>query len=159
MLLKLAFAAALLESAAVMAAPPVFAMGGADPAPATAANADFAAGKAAIQAKAWTGAIAALNKAAATMPKDADVQNYLGYAYRNAGDFGQAFAHYQVALRLNPDHRGAHEYLGEAYLLQNQLPQAEAQLSALDNLCLFGCAEYTELKAKVAAYKRQHGGS
>jgi len=27
----------------------------------------------------------------------------------------QAFEHYERALKLNPRHRGAHEYVGEAY--------------------------------------------
>lgn len=140
----------------LIASPAAQAMGGSDPAPETASNADYAAGKTAIGAKDWATAIVALNKAAAQMPKDADVQNYLGYAYRNAGDFDKALEHYQLALSLNPDHRGAHEYLGEAYLLKGDLAKAEKQLSILDDLCTFGCAEYTELKTKVAAYKQQH---
>lgn len=147
-----------LAALAVPASPfavPAYAMGG-DPAPTTEANPDFAAGKKAIADKDWKGAIAALTKAAAAMPKDADVQNYLGYAYRNAGNFDQAFAHYAVALKLDPKHRGAHEYMGEAYLLQGDLPKAEAQLKILDDLCTFGCAEYSELKSKIAAYRQQH---
>jgi tetratricopeptide (TPR) repeat protein len=44
----------------------------------------------------------------------------LGCAYRNAGRFDEAFRHYRAALRLNPRHRGAHEYIGEAYLLVSE---------------------------------------
>jgi hypothetical protein len=57
-------------------------------------------------------------------------------------------------LALDPKHRGAREYLGELYLMQKQLAKAEEQLAALDNLCFFPCEELTELREKVAAYKK-----
>jgi len=37
------------------------------------------------------------------------------------GDLEQAFRHYHEAVRLNPEHRGAHEYIGEAYLAAGNL--------------------------------------
>ncbi|MCW5752698.1 MAG: tetratricopeptide repeat protein [Alphaproteobacteria bacterium] len=140
-----------------LAAPAVTAMGaGSDPAPASRAapaDPDFAAGKQAVDARDWPTAIRHLDLAAAKDPGNADIQNYLGYAYRNSGDLQKALAAYDQALKLDPKHRGAHEYLGEAYLLQNDLPKAEEMLARLDKLCFFGCAEYTELKNKIAAYK------
>lgn len=146
-----------LALALSMAAPgAAWAMGGLNPAPATAADPNYEAGKAALASDNWKAAIADFSKAAAHSPKDADIQNYLGYAYRNAGDYPQAFAHYRTALKLNPDHLGAHEYLGEAYLLKGDLAHAEAELSTLDRLCSLGCPEYSALKAKVAAYKKAH---
>jgi len=36
------------------------------------------------------------------------------------------------------------------------LAQAELHLKALDKLCLFPCEEYSELKEKVADYRRDH---
>lgn len=65
----------------------------------------------------------------------------------------QAFAHYRKALDLDPEHKGAHEYIGEAYLMVGDLARAEEHLAALDGLCFFGCEEYRELKEAIAAYK------
>jgi len=64
-----------------------------------------------------------------------------------------AFKHYGRALQLNPRHRGAHEYLGEAYLMLGNVAKAKEHLAALDRLCFFGCAEYTMLKKAVADYE------
>ena len=68
-------------------------------------------------------------------------------------DYAAAEHYYDEALRLDPKHKGALEYSGELYLMLDRLPQAEARLAALDKLCLLPCAEYTELKNAVAAYK------
>jgi tetratricopeptide (TPR) repeat protein len=64
-----------------------------------------------------------------------------------------AFKYYNEALRIDPDHKGAHEYIGEAYLMVNNLPKAEEHLGRLNKLCFFPCSEYTELKKAVERYK------
>jgi tetratricopeptide (TPR) repeat protein len=89
--------------------------------------------------------------------RDAEAQNWLGYAYRRSGNYDAAFLHYDKALAINPRHRGAHEYMGEAYLLLGNLPQAEEHLKVLDKLCWLPCSEFSTLKAKVAEYKSTHG--
>ncbi len=68
-----------------------------------------------------------------------------------------ALAHYGRALELEPEHRGANEYLGELYLDLGQLAKAEERLQVLDKACFFGCEEYSELKAKIEAYMAQAG--
>ena len=88
--------------------------------------------------------------------QDADAQNWLGYANRKAGNLPAAFTHYERALALNPKHRGVHEYMGEAYLMANNLPKAEEHLKTLDGLCFFSCEEYRELKASIDSYKAKH---
>jgi tetratricopeptide (TPR) repeat protein len=88
-------------------------------------------------------------------PRNADIQNYLGYAYRHAGQFDLAFKHYERALQLNPRHRGAHEYVGEAYLLVNKLAKAEEHLAALQKICLIPCEEYEDLKKTIAEYRKR----
>lgn len=136
---------------------PAVGMGSSDPAPTKAAapaDPDYAAGRAAIEKKDWPNAVASLQKVVAKDAKNADAWNYLGYAQRNGGDIEAALESYSKALGADPKHRGAHEYMGEAYLLQKNLPKAEELLAKLDKLCSFGCAEYTELKNKVAAYKK-----
>ena len=141
---------------AVLIPPAVCAMGGDEaPSPAVRTDPDYAAGKQAVDKKDWGRAIEALNKAAANDSRNADIQNYLGYAYRNSGQMDLAFKHYEQALALNPKHRGAHEYVGEAYLMVNNLAKAEEHLAALDRLCTFKCEEYTELKEKIAAFKNK----
>jgi len=115
---------------------------------------DYAVGKAAITAKNWEVAIRSLSSAALRDTRNADIQNYLGYAYRNAGQLDAAFRHYERALTLSPRHRGAHEYVGEAYLIVNNLAKAEEHLAALQQICLIPCEEFEELKEKIEAYKR-----
>ncbi len=118
---------------------------------------DYAAGKAAIEAKEWKAAITSLSSAALRDTQNADIQNYLGYAYRHTGNLELAFKHYQRALQLNPRHRGAHEYAGEAYLIANNLAKAEEHLAALQRICLIPCEEYEDLKKAVADYRRRAG--
>ncbi len=114
---------------------------------------DFAAGKKAIEAKEWTAAIKSLSSAALRDTRNADIQNYLGFAYRNAGDLDNAFRHYEKALTLSPRHRGAHEYVGEAYLMAGNLAKAEEHLAKLREICLVPCEEYDDLRKKVEAYR------
>jgi tetratricopeptide (TPR) repeat protein len=115
---------------------------------------DFKAGKKALGAEDWNGAIAAFELAALRDPLNADIQNYIGYAYRRLRQLGPAIGHYQQALMLNPRHRSAHEHLGEAYLVLGEPAKAEQLLAALENLCLIPCEEYDDLKRAIAAYKR-----
>ena len=121
---------------------------------AAALDPDYAAGKRAIEAKDWRAAVKALSAAALRDTRNADIQNYLGYAYRHLGDMARAFAHYERALKLNPRHRGAHEYAGEAALLAGDLPRAQRHLAALKTICVLPCEEYDDLKAAVEAYPR-----
>jgi len=122
---------------------------------AAALDPDFAAGRAAIDAKQWETAIRMLSSAALRDTRNADIQNYLGYAYRHTGQMDLAFKHYDRALQLNPRHRGAHEYVGEAYLMVNDLAKAEAHLAALEKICLIPCEEYDDLKKAIAEYRRK----
>ena len=115
---------------------------------------DFAAGKRAIAAGDWEGAIKALTNAGLRDARNADIQNYLGYAYRRQRQFGPATHHYRQALILNPRHRSAHEHLGEAYLAQGDLVKANDQLAALEQICLIPCGEYDDLKLAIAEYKK-----
>jgi tetratricopeptide (TPR) repeat protein len=115
---------------------------------------DFKAGKKALRAENWNGAIAAFEFAALRDPTNADIQNYIGYAYRRLRQMGSAIGHYQKALMLNSRHRSAHEHLGEAYLVLGEPARAQQQLAALENLCLIPCEEYEDLKRAIAAYRR-----
>ena len=114
---------------------------------------DYASGRQAVEAKDWRAAIRFLNSAALRDTRNADIQNYLGYAYRNMGELAPAFTHYHRALQLNARHRGAHEYLGEAYLMSGNLAKADEHLALLGAICLIPCAEHGMLAQKVEAFR------
>ena len=114
---------------------------------------DFAAGKKALVAENWNGAIAALNLAALRDPRNADIQNYIGYAYRRLRQLGPAMGHYQQALAFNPRHRSAHAHLGELYLVLREPSGAERHLAALEEICLIPCVEIGDLERAIASYK------
>lgn len=133
----------------------VYAMGSSSDTPTAekAANSDFAQGKKLIDAKQWEGAIVSFTKVVTQEPENADAYNYLGYANRNIGQYDAAFTAYNKALSINPEHKGANEYIGEAYLQTGNLAKAEEHLKKLDEICTFGCAEYTMLQRAVAEYR------
>jgi len=118
---------------------------------------DYAVGLKAIEAKNWTDAIRMLPSAALRDTRNADIQNYLAFAYRNSGELPLAFLHYNRALTLNPRHRGAHEYIGEAYLIIGNRAKAEEHLAALRKICLIPCEEYGHLEKKFAEYSARPG--
>ena len=64
--------------------------------------------------------------------------------------------HYQAALRIKPNHRGANEYLGELYLELGRLEEAEERLKVLDAACKFRCEEYQDLEEAIASYKSRN---
>ena len=116
----------------------------------------FQEGKAAIEAQNWAGAIEILGKTAEAFPDSADTQNFLGYAYRKSGDLDAALRHYQRALEINPAHKHAHEYLGEAYLMKDDLAGAQQHLAELAKICApIPCEEYRELKRAVDEFKKK----
>ena len=122
-----------------------------------AANIDpvIAAARAAIDQQDWAGAQSGLKQALAANPNKADYHNLYAYSLRKGPnpDMAVVFSHYTEALRIDPKHRAAHEYSGEAYLVVGDLPKAKEHLAALDRLCFFGCEEYTDLKRAVAKYE------
>lgn len=115
---------------------------------------DYAAAKTAIAGKDWKRAVGFLDRAARGDPKDADVQNLLGYSYRKLGQMELAFKHYGRALELNPKHRGAHEYVGEAWLMAGNPAKAREHLGALERLCPSVCEERDDLKKAIAEYEK-----
>ena len=127
--------------------------GGDTEAPRTQADPQYSQAIELIRQHEYAKAIPLLNAYVARAGDSADAQNYLGYASRKSGNLQAAFTHYNKALALNPKHRGAHEYIGEAYLMSDNLPKAEEHLKVLDGLCTFSCEEYRDLKSSIAAYK------
>lgn len=99
-------------------------------------------------------AVSLLQDVVASDARNADAWNYLGFSHRKLERYDDAFAAYQKALAIDPNHRGANEYLGELYLDMGNLPKAKERLQRLDKVCTFGCEEYDDLKAAIKAYKK-----
>ena len=101
----------------------------------------LAIGRKAIETKDWNRAITELNAVARAEPRNADVHNLLGYSYRKRTppDLAKAFEHYKTALRLDPKHKGAHEYIGEAFLMDKNPAEADKHLAQLGR-CQHGLA-------------------
>ena len=81
-----------------------------------------------------------------------DVHGFPGYAYRHLNQCGFALQHYKRAIALNARHGGGHEYIGEAYLIVNDLPNAERHLASLREICLLPREELADLEKAVQQY-------
>jgi Flp pilus assembly protein TadD len=127
------------------------------PAPTTPTDPDYAAGIAAVKRADWHSAIDSLSRVVAQRPWHDDAYSLLGYASRQLGNYQRALGYYQQALDLNPYHRGALEYLGEAYVEMGCTAQAHTMLRRLQAACtrLTGtdwqssCTEWQALKTVI----------
>lgn len=80
---------------------------------------------------------------------NADAWNLLGYSYRKNDNLDHAWDAYERALTIEPNHLGANEYIGELYLRQGNVEQAQAQLEKLKILCPDGCTELDTLQNAI----------
>jgi len=110
---------------------------------------------AATSRKDWAGAAGVLKEALSADPGNANYHNLYAYSLRKGAnpDMNLVFKHYNEALRLDPKNKGAHEYIGEAYLMVGNVAKAKEHLGQLDKLCFFSCAEYSDLKKSIAEYE------
>ena len=114
---------------------------------------DYAAGKRAVDKSDWGEAARRFRLAERRNPEHADLQNILGFTYRNLRQYDLAFKHYKRAIELDPRHRGAHEYIGETYLLVGDVEGAQRHLAALKQICLLPCDEMIELERAIAKHR------
>ncbi|MBM3116960.1 tetratricopeptide repeat protein [Jeongeupia naejangsanensis] len=112
----------------------------------------IASARQSIDQQQWDQALQVLDAARQRDPRNADLWNWTGYCERKRGNLQQAFAAYDEALRLNPRHLGAHEYLGEAWLQAGQPEKAQAVLDQLKTLC-GTCEEERDLAAAIDTYR------
>ena len=110
---------------------------------------DLTSARAKIKAKDFSAAIIELRKLAETN-QHADVYNLLGFSLRKTGDYAGGLTYYTKALEFQPDHKGAHEYLGELYAETGKLDKAKEQLAILVKLCPAGCEERGDLEKFIA---------
>jgi tetratricopeptide (TPR) repeat protein len=92
-------------------------------------------------------------------PDNPDIMTLLGFSYRKTQNYEDALTFYEWALKAEPKHRGANEYLGELYLETNQLDKAVQQLEILDGLCRVDCKEYTTLKKAIDTFRQTASNS
>ena len=142
----------LIGAAAALPASDALAAGSSSGTSSQADQRDLERGKQAIEAQDWERAASHLERAAKSDPRNADVFNLLAYSYRHLGRIDDAFANYGRALDLDPRHLGAHEYIGEAYLIVGDLAKAEEHLAALTEICA-SCEETEELAEAIESYK------
>ncbi len=83
---------------------------------------------------------------------EADVLNLMGYAYRKMGQFAESRDHYTRALRIDPRHKGALEYMGELELQTGDPIAARALLVRLREVCPAGCEELQDLEEAFVEY-------
>ena len=122
------------------------------PVPAVAAPDSLASARAAIKTKDWAKAIDLLKARTAAEPRNADAFNLLGYSLRkqSKANLPKAFEAYEAALKLDPNHKGAHEYIGEAYVMEGKLAEAKKHLALLEKICgNKTCEEYEDLAKAI----------
>ena len=78
-----------------------------------------------------------------------DITTYMGYTQRKLGNYETAKSYYAMALEVDPNHKGANEYLGELYVETGDMDKAQIQLAKLEEICTFGCIEENELRAWI----------
>lgn len=75
--------------------------------------------------------------------RDPDILNHYAFALRKTKNLLKAEEYYKKALAIEPDHRGALEYIGELYVDTNRLELAKSTLQKLEKC---RCEEFAELK-------------
>ena len=83
-------------------------------------------------------------------PGKADTLNYLGFTTRKLGDYENGEKYYLMGLKINPNHTGINEYLGELYIATNRIDLAKERLGVLENC---DCEEYNQLKDIIEGKK------
>ncbi len=115
---------------------------------------DLAVAKTWIEKKDWPSAISSLEKFVKANPNNADGFNLLGFSLRNSKRYPEAIFNYKEALRIDPNHRGAHEYLGQTYVQTKQIDKAKELLASLEKICGLQCEEYIDLKRAIDKFKK-----
>ena len=143
---------------ALFVATPSFAMDTPKPEPKEPKNPAMEQARDAVAKQDWGKAQSLLREVVASNPQDAAAHNLYAYAMRKGPNpaMDLVFRHYNEALRIDPKHRAAHEYIGEAYLMTGNVAKAKEHLAQLDRLCRAGCEEQAKLKKEITTFERQH---
>ena len=80
------------------------------------------------------------------------VLNLIGYSTRKLGDVDKGIDYYHQALAIDPGYTKARQYLGEAYLLKDDVAKAKEQLTEIADRCGGPCDDYELLVEAIAAH-------
>jgi tetratricopeptide (TPR) repeat protein len=80
------------------------------------------------------------------------VLNLIGYSTRKLGDVDKGIEYYRQALAIDPNYTKARQYLGEAYLLKDDMVKAKEQLMEIADRCGGPCDDYELLVKAIAAH-------
>jgi tetratricopeptide (TPR) repeat protein len=155
----------------LLIAPAMAVMSGGEGEPPPSGDADdYGQGVAAFVREDWQAVVDHMTRTIEQRPWHDDAHNLLGFAYRKLGDYDHALRAYDQALVLNPHHRGALEYLGEAYLELDRPERAREMLDRLEVECRLvavdaandgwqsSCEEWRDLSEAYAAYVAEKNG-
>ena len=101
--------------------------------------------------KRYERALKLLIKSNKEKPNQADTLNYLGFTTRKLGNYEEGEKYYLLGLKIDPNHKGINEYLGELYVVTNRIELAKQRLNVLKNC---NCEEYKELKDIIDGNKK-----
>ena len=108
-------------------------------------------GKSEKAKKRYERALKLLIKSNKEKPNQADTLNFLGFATRKLGNYEEGEKYYLLGLKIEPNHKGINEYLGELYVVTNRIELAKQRLDVLKNC---NCEEYEELKNIINGNKK-----
>jgi tetratricopeptide (TPR) repeat protein len=109
---------------------------------------DYRAARLIILAGNYQGGIAAMH--ALNRDDNADVANYIGYAYRKMGDFKDSQIWYEKALAVDPNHVRTWSYYGMWQMEQGNRLKALDDLQKVKLICgNTTCEAYKELNAVI----------
>lgn len=123
---------------------------------------DFVDTRRSLRDRDWTQALAHLETISRQNPEVIDRSEYhnlMGYTLRHLGPdrLDKAISHYQEALRIDPTHIQAREYLGQAYLTMNRIDLAQEQLKRIEATCLSQtCEPWQSLNQAILARQGRH---
>jgi len=75
-------------------------------------------------------------------PNEPIILSYLGFSYKNAGDFLMAEIYYTQGLKIDPKNIDINRYLGELYIETNKIDKAVERLKILEDC---NCLQYKDL--------------
>lgn len=113
----------------------------------------FRRGQSLLEKKDATGAISAFLMALRLKPNYVDASNYLGLAFRAAGNLEEAIAAYQTAIRLDARFSPAYRNLAQAF---EEKGDRSAAAMGYDRYLLLapGATDAAEIRAKIAKLRR-----
>ena len=116
---------------------------------------DYVAVRALIEGRQFAEALPLLGRLTRDYPTQAEVYSLTGFALRKTGRLDEALPLYLEALRRDPKHLGANEYLGELYAEAGRLDLARERLGVLEAACGRDCEETQDLAEAIARAEKR----